>query len=406
MQNMISSSVETAIEAVVTQLSRELGERLQASLLFGSVTQGFYQPGESDVNLLFVVQDGTDIFDIRAVFLPLWREYGKILRHAPLIVPQSSFRRIKQVDPVFAYHLAEHGRFLSPSPHNDNLLKKLPPRDPHDAVARLATEALQASLGLLPALLPPPKAPAASAYLRKIARKIGRRQIPVEETAVETYARIQHTLAPQIARLPAGKAFSNSRIPAVTAPFLPGLQSLYKEGNNIVMVLAHLTAADIRRTDWEQMTERLAEECSGLILTSAAQLSLSLVYDTPIALKTGRFQHNWGMNPLHDLQTSIRHLMRNAAFIPGDIEINQLPHALLTQNDDQLHAIIHDFQNHLLNIQLAHELLHRFGDTDRFTPPEPLPERDADPRIRVEGIFNHLRWWADFYWQQMNSHPA
>jgi hypothetical protein len=353
-----------------------------------------------------VVQDDTDIFDIRAVFLPLWQEYGELLRQAPLIATSSSFQRIKQVDPVFVYHLAEHGRFLPSPSHNDDLLKNLPPRDPHDAAARLATEALQASQALLPALLPPGKAAPAHAYLRKLGRKMRQQQIPVGETAVETYARIQHTLAPQIARLPAGKAFSNTHIPAVTAPFLPGLQSLYKEGGSIVMVLAHLTAADIRQTDWEQMTDRLAEECSGLILTSAAQLSLSLVYDTPIALKTERFQHNWGMNPLHDLQTSDRHLMRNAAFIPGHIEINQLPHALLTQEDDQLHTIIHDFQNHLLNIQLAHELLHRFGNTERFVPPEPLPDRDADPRIRLGGIFKHLRWWADFYWQQMKSHPA
>ncbi len=249
----------------------------------------------------------------------------------------------------------------------------------------------------------PDKAQERVKLARRLARKLWQAPIAEDETAVTTYARIQQKLGPQIARLPAGKAYTNIDIPSVTAPFLPGLQSLYKEADNIVMVLAHLSPQDIQRTAWEQMTDRLTAECSGLVLTTAAQLCISLVYDTPIDLKTQRFQYNWGINHIAKLQSSKRQMMRQAAIAATFIEIDSLPHALLTQDDQHLHTIIHDFQNKLLNIQLTHELLCRFGDVERFTPPEPLPDRSLPSTERLQGIFNQLRWWSEFYTEQMRN---
>lgn len=397
------SSPEAAIEATITQFSGQLGPRLEAAYLFGSFAQGFYQPGESNINLLFLVANDVDLYELRPFFLPLWEKYGAVLGRAPLIATVDTFDRYTRLVPMLARHIVENGRFLI---GRSNPIQATPSFDPHEAVARLSTEAMNVSGALLPMLLSPENAAERRVKLRRLARRMWQTPLPETETTVQTFARIQQKLNPQIMRLPAGKLYTNRNIPAVTAPFLPGLQTLYKKSENIVMVLANMSAQDILRTDWEQMTDRLTAECEGLILTTAAQISLSLVYDTPIDLKTGVYQYNWGMNHLANLQTSRRQLMRHAATIPAHILLDELPHALLTQADNQLHTLIHDFQNKLLNIQLTHELLQRFGDTDKFTPPLPLPKQDCPPRERISGIMQHFNWWADFYVRQMRLAAA
>jgi hypothetical protein len=392
------SNVEAAIEETLTGFSRSLGSHLKAAYLFGSFVLEYYQPGESDINLLFIVDDDADFFELRHSFLPIWDRVGDTLRRAPLFARISAFSQYKRLEPAFAHHLHKNGRLLLGS---SDYVTTLPELDVQEATARLATEALAASGILIPSLMSPEQARERHQLARRLARKLWQEPVAETETAVTTYARIQQKLGPQIARLPAGKAYANTDVPSVTAPFLPGLQSLYKESENIVMVLAYLSAQDIQRTDWDLMTERLSEECHGLVLTTAAQLCLSLVYDTPIDLKTKRFQYNWGMNHIAKLQSSKRQMMRQAASVPARINIDSLPNALLTQNDDQLHRIIHDFQNKLLNVQLTHELLVRFGDVERFVPPEPLPDRSCSSIERVQGIFNHTQWWSEFYVEQM-----
>ncbi|MBE2222159.1 MAG: nucleotidyltransferase domain-containing protein [Anaerolineae bacterium] len=392
------SNAEAAIEATLTGFNRSLGSQLKAAYLFGSFVQGYYQPDESDINLLFIVDDDADFFELRNAFLPVWSKVGDTLQRAPLFARVSAFSQYKGLEPRFAHHLHENGRLLLGS---SDYVDTLPELDIQEATARLATEALTASGILIPSLMSAEQAAERLRFARRLARKLWQEPIAREETAVTTYARIQKKLGPQIARLPAGQAYTNTDIPSVTAPFLPGLQSLYKESDNIVMVLAHLSAQDILRTDWNLMTERLSEECTGLVLTTAAQLCLSLVYDTPIDLKTRRFQYNWGINHIAKLQSSKRQMMRQAAIAPARINIDSLPNALLTQNDDQFHTIIHDFQNKLLNVQLTHELLVRFGDVERFKPPQPLPDRSRPAVERLQGIFNHVKWWAEFYTEQM-----
>ncbi|PID85401.1 MAG: hypothetical protein CSB13_08300 [Chloroflexi bacterium] len=390
-------NAETAIEATLTKFSELLGSQLKAAYLFGSFVQGYFQYGESDVNLLFIVDDDTDIFEIREVFLPIWKNFSDVLRRAPYIARVNSFARLIQVDAILAHHLHENGRLLLGSA---DYLTGFPELDKQEVAARLVSEALVASSSLLPSLMPPEKAKASTKVARRLARKLWQAPVAEEETAVTTYARIQQKLGTQIACLPAGKAYANTEIPSVTAPFLPGLQALYKEADNIVMVLAHLSGSDIEKTDWEQMTERLSTECSGLVLTTSAQLSLSLIYDRPIGLKTQKYQHQWGIDHIAKLQSSKRQMMREAAATPTRIETQLLPHALLTQPDDQFGRIIHDFQNKLLNVQLTHELLCRFGDVERFVPPHPLPDRSSPPIKRLEAILKHARWWSEFYTKQ------
>ncbi len=390
--------MDAQIESLVQEVIAQMGHRLTAVYLFGSYTQAHFQPSESDVNLLFVLADNADIQDLREAFLPLWPQHAHWLRRGPWAARAGTLARFRRLNPHFAHHLALHGRLLYADPLFE--IGSLPALDPHELYGRLATQALIASNALLPALLDPATANERRSDLRRLARQLWQKPIP-EETAVRSYARVQHILGPKIAQLPAARAWNNTTIPTVTAPFLPGLQALYQQGPNIVMVLANLGPQAVRDTAWEQLKDRLAKECEGLVVTTAVQLCLSLVYDNPIGLVLKNYQHSWGMNPIADLTTSRRQIMRQAAALPTTIEMIQLPAAYLTQDDDHLHNLIHDFQNRLLNIRLEHELLHRFGYTPAYTPPASLPERTAPLHGRVRAIFRNLAWWSDFYLDQM-----
>jgi hypothetical protein len=396
--------MDAQIEALVQQLVAEMGSRLTAVYLFGSYTQPYFQPGESDVNLLFVLADDADVQTLRETFLPLWSQHSGWLRRGPWAASAGALERFRHLNPGFAHHLARDGRLLHASPAFEP--GPLPILDAHETYGRLVTQALSAANALLPELLEPDTAALRHAALRRLARQLWRKPIPQDETAVYTYARVQHVLGPKIAQLPAAHAWSNTTIPAVTAPFLPGLQALYQQGPNIVMVLANLGPQHVRDTNWRQLSDRLADECQGLVVTTAVQLSLSLVYDNPVGLVLKNYQHSWGMNPLADLTTSRRQIMRQAATLPASIEITELSSAYLTQDDSYLHTIIHDYQNRLLNVQLEHELLRRFDYTPQFIPPTPLPHRDAPPHQRIAAIRQHLAWWSDFYLDQMNRAEA
>jgi hypothetical protein len=400
----MNAQIIVSLQQITDQLARQMGDQLEAVYLFGSFGRAYYQPGESDVNLLFVLDDEADIHALRQTFLPLWAEYGDLLGRGPWVARRSALARHMALNPDFARHLTQNGRVLHATPSHQ--LPAGPPRDIHETLARLTTHSLTASNALLPALLKPDLAAQRTLELRRLARQLWRKPLPAGETAVQTYARVQQILTPKVSELPAARMWNNTKIPAVTAPFLPGLQSLYKQGNNIVMVLAFLSAQHVRETDWAQMTDRLRDECQGVVLTTAVQLCLSLVYDNPLGLVLKQYQHNWGLNPLADLRTSHRQIMRQAARFPSNIELIDLPRAYLTQDDSHLHTIIHDFQNKLLNIRLEHELLRRFGHADEFVNLPALPSRENSSPARIAAIFDSLAWWADNYTEQMQQAEA
>jgi hypothetical protein len=392
------SQIDNILEQIGDLATEQLGDQIVAVYQFGSYGQPSYQAGESDVNLLFLLSDEGDIAALREWFLPLWQRYGTWLRRGPWVASLSAFQRYANLHPDFALGLRQNGRFLHGSPLN---LPPLPSQDPHESVAHQATQALAASTAVLPGLLEPQTAEARLLDLRRLARQLWGEPVPEGETAVSTFARVRHILDAKINRLPAARAWRSEIVPAETAPFLPGLQSIYKQGPHIVMVLAHLSPDDARQTEWVQMMDRLAEECQGLVLTTAVQLSLSLVYDNPISLIFKSYQHNWGLNPLANLQTSRRQIMRQAAISAATIGLIDLPRAHLTQDDSQLHTIIHDFQNKLLNLRLQHELLNRFGYLSHFTLPDSLPEREAPAAERLTAIYRQLDWWLDLYTTEM-----
>jgi hypothetical protein len=260
---------------------------------------------------------------------------------------------------------------------------------------------MQASAALAPELLEPEIAEVRLSQLRRLTRRFRGEPLPEDETPAQLFARVQHFLEPRVAKLPAVKAWTDSQSPTATSPFLPGLQAIYKEGDNMVLVFARLTPQQIIKTNWQLLSERLANQCSGVWITTAAQLGLTLAFETPLALRFRRYEHNWGLNPLEIVPLSKRQMLRHATRTPSDILIDSLPNAYLTWGKEEMHRLIHDFQNKLLNVQLEHELLCRIKEVERFVPPRPLPARSAPVRQRIEAIFQHLEWWAHFYADEM-----
>ena len=393
-----------SIDTIVKQFKRKLGEQLKAIYLYGSFAQGFYQEGESDINLLIVVEEGTNLYILRDMFLPIWEAHGDLLKHAPFIAPYNAFVRHMQLNPMLAHHISRDGKQLFGTP---NLLEAiLPPIDGNNVYSHFANEVMDASKALVVDLLEPETAVSTKAHLRRILRRIRRAPLQKEETAVQQFARIQHYLTPIIGKLQIAQQWATAQSAPSTSPILPGLQTIYKTSGKMVFVFGQLTPQKILQTDWARLAQFMDKRCEGIELTTVEQLCLAITYERPLNIPFRNFEHNWGADFLPTLTAAPKHIFRQAARRPSHIQIASLPHAVLTQTDEALGTIIHDFQNKMLNVQLEHELMVRLKLVERFTPPDPLPDRDTPPRQRIDTIFKQLQWWADFYTEQMNQHAA
>lgn len=383
--------------------ARQMDQQIAAVCLFGSYGWPAYQPAESDINLLLLLHDEADLHAVAEWFRPIWQQAGAVLRRGPWVARLSEFGRFARLSPNFAAELTENGRFLHGALPS---LPAIPSADPHETIARLATQAMTASSALLPDLLEPGIAQQRHLELRRLARQLCQEPVPEGETAVVTYSRLRPILDAKINRLPAVRHWHNEKVPTDTALLLPGAQALYRQGTSMVIVLASQTPTQLRETNWPRLAGRLAGKCEGVMLTTAVQLNLSLAYDNPLGLVLRSYQHHWGLNPLAELQTSKRQIMRQAALAAATISLIDLPQAHFTQADDALPTLIHDFQNKLLNLRLQHELLHRLGHLSAYQLPDPLPDREAPLRQRLDAIYRQLDWWAAQYSAEMDQAAA
>jgi hypothetical protein len=389
--------MRTIIESVAKSLWQQLGGQLDALYLFGSLAQGSYQPGESDTNLLLIVTDDANVHDLRDIFRPIWQEHGPKLRRAPMVARRDSFRRHMQLNPLMGQHLAQVAEQLAGESH---LLDNLPTPDPREDFTQIAFETMQASVALAPEMIEPEATTTSIARLRQLARRLSGQAVESDKPAALLLAEIHHSLntmleeSPHLARWVSPKRPTNSLL-------LPQLEGAFKELGQLVMSFSVLSPHQIISTDWQQLSQQLAKHYTGLKITTSTQLRLIAELQSPLAYMFQRFEHEWGVNVLQNVDAVPARIMRDAARKPSRILVDSLPNAYLTQGDDQLGDLIHDFQNKMLNIQLEHELLHRMQQIERFTPPEPLPDRAAPSKFRVEAIFKQLNWWASYYSDQL-----
>jgi hypothetical protein len=383
---------------VVHQLDRALGNNLRGLYLYGSLTTNYYQPDESDINLLTVISDSSHFHEIRQVVLPVWERYGAQLKRLPLLVKQEALVRHMQLFPNFGYHLAQNGRLLHGEP---NLLGQLPDRSPAEFLSHLADEVMEVSAALAPNLLEPAEAERHKRRLRSLARRLLKRHIEPEETAVDLFAAIQNYLSRKIAALSTTQLLPP---PAPNTTPLPGLHAIYKkEMGHIVLVFNHLTIAQIKATDWTRIAGQLTDRCHGLHVTTSIQLRLLTKLERPLDMLFQRYTLDWGFDPLANLTPPFAYSLRHAARLPSQIAVEQLPAAYLTASEESLHKIIHDFQNRLLNIQLENEILYRMGQLQQYVPTPSLPGREAPAPQRIQAIFSHLDQWSDFYYTMMKQ---
>lgn len=392
--------MRNAVEAIAHVLSEQLGSQLEALFLYGSLAQDRHQPGESDVNLLMVVSDDIDIHALRALFLPLWREYGTRLRRAPLLARRSAFQRHMILNPLLARHLASEAKMLI---GEQELVNGFPTADPREPFARLANEAMQASVCIAPDMLEPDVAAASLEKLRSLARRVSGVPVPKDKPAVQLLAEIQQYLAEELDSSPHLERWVSPKRPS-TSLLLPSLEGAYKELGQLVMSFGALTPEQIARTDWQQLSQQLARHYNGLKIATSTQLRLVAELETPLAFSFQRYEHEWGVDVLETVEAPKRLIMRSAARTPSRILVDSLPHAYLTESADAIGELIHDFQNRMLNVQLEHELLRRLEQIEKFDPPEPLPDRDTPQEQRVDAIFQHFDWWADYYASQMSNY--
>lgn len=385
--------MQKVAEDVTRAFSDGLGGQLTAAYLYGSLVQGHYNQSESDINLLLVIEDDTSIHVVKEIFSPLWHAHGSRLRRAPLIMRRGSVGRHLSLNPALANHLQEHGRLLSGRldlPIDQTANHRLA------AFAHTALAALNASSAVAPQFHDPEDAAESLKQLRRLARSLSGRSQLEQKPAPLLLSEVQHYLLKEMEESLLIEPWISPN-PPTTSLLLPGLESAYKELGQIVLSFGKLSPHQIAGAEWNSLGSQLSEHYQGLKVTTSAQLRLIVQYENPLALAFERYQHEWGSEILQDLQISKADVLRYAARVPSQIESDDLPNKFLTSSDDQLAKIIHDFQNKMLNIQLEHELLRRMQHIEKFTPPEPVPDRYEHPHVRLDAIFKHLRWWSDFY---------
>jgi hypothetical protein len=396
-----------AIQASVNALHQAVGPRYQTCYLYGSLAQGLYQPDQSDINLLIIVDDETDIHTVRAALHPVWANYGEILRHAPGIATTATFRRHMLLNPILARHIDRFGKQVKGS---QKVLYQTSPLDKVRYVARLSAQAWQASEALAPQLLATTEAQTeALANLRRLVRQVRRRPVAQEERAEALFLEVQTALEQQISLL--GLAQALPRDPLITEkqvgdmPYhLPGLRAIYERMGKLILVADDL--ASLANFAWDKLADEVSGSYIGLQVTTPVQFQLAVEYEYPLEYVLRNFRHVWGEQFIEKLSPPTWAVLRDAARFATNIQIYELPHAYITANAQQdeeaaLRKLIHDFQNKLLNARLQNELLSRMKLTDRFEPPQPLPDRNRPTSDRVSGIFDQLQAWSKFYEEGM-----
>ena len=391
--------MDSAIKPIIQTLTADLGSQLEAVFLFGSQAAQQYQTAVSDTNLLLIISPYANMHAVRDSFQPLWQQHKASLKRAPLVATRLALQRHLRLNSHLALHLMQYGQQLHGEPLSPDFFRTRV--NPYETYAHLAHELLDAS-----AALGQNSDLQAEMRLNRLARQVHSQPMAQDETTVHQFNLVQQGLTGVLKQLPAAKVWYKAAQTGPTSPNIPGLQAIYAENNKNIFVFNQLTPKQINQIKWPVLAKQLSQTSTlqrnaSLHITTVAQFCLIGLYDKALDLRFNKYQHKWGIPFLSTLTPSRHQILRQAARLPSQILVDDLPQSYLTAANTQaetLHKLIHDFQNRMLNIQLENELLFRLGlITEKFTPPEPLPERDTPPKQRLNAIFQHLEWWADFY---------
>lgn len=393
--------IQVAVDEFQALMKQTLGGQLLAIYLYGSYLQDHYDPTESDVNVIAVVTDNTSLHICRDAIVPFWQKYQQHLHLPPLIVRESSFARHLRLNPILSYHLKGEGKHVFGKalvPMN------FPPPKSIEEIAYYSARLMDASMALASDLLIEEQAEDARKKLRRLARQLNHQQLKGDETVSQLFAQVQVSLQGMMEEMPQAKRFNQEHV--VNSVTDSNLRAIYQETDAMVIIIPEMIPSLLQAIQWDEITARLKDRCHAIVVTTSDQLRLAICYESPIDFALGRYSHMWGQTPLEGLEISPAMLYRAAARMPSGYLVQNFCHSyLVAENEEGIHKAIHDLQNRLLNIQLQHELLRRFGIMEAAKPPMPLPKRGTAFAKRIDAIYYHLDWWADYYSQKLMASP-
>ena len=390
-------------DIILDPLFASLGSHLKTTYLYGSYAQGFYQPGESDINMLVVTDETADFHTARQAVQTVWTQDGlaAAFQHPPTLVRQSAFTRHLNLNPALAHHLVAQGQHLAGTP----LSAPHSAPDPADLLAQDINQTILASSVLANHLLEPEIAQERWRLLRHLTRRLSGRPVPPKATAVQLLGWIQNHLQKRLNAL--SLPLPSSTAPDESAPpLLPDLQAIYEVTEEVLLILPDLSSARLAQTDWHAVADLLAGDYNGIRLTTPAQFHLALQHANPLGIRLMRYTLAWGVDGLANVPISTAAICREAARNTSHILTTLLPQMYLAADDDHVSKVVHDVQNKLLNVQLQHELLHRLLGWERVLPPFPLPDRHTPAQERVDANFAHFEWWSAYYSEQLAANKG
>jgi len=102
--------LEKTLDQIATDVATALGERLHSLVVYGSAVTGEYQPGRSDLNLLFLL-DRVDAAALEALVGPLAR-FRKKVPLSPLLLDRDDLARSQDSFPLEFLDLRLNHRLL------------------------------------------------------------------------------------------------------------------------------------------------------------------------------------------------------------------------------------------------------------------------------------------------------
>lgn len=397
--SMFGGAAGTAIKAVLDALTRDLSDDVVSLFLYGSLSSGTYQEGQSDVNLLIVLKEYVTIHQIRNILRPVWLKHMEVLKSTPLITTPETLKRHLDFNPGLGHHLVQFGTLLTGLPW----LPEITSYDMVEHLSWMTRSAMHASAAIAPSLLSNWEISESMSSLRSMTRKLFGLNVDEHQQAPVLLSQIQADILRRMEQHPS-LYWQDKRVPD-PPPLINDLRSIYEYENRLVLVLPELgpkyISERLTQIDWDAVADRIIGQYRGLWVTTAAQLRLILQYDSAADCQLQTYNHAWGLDPVADLPVEPKQVFRSFGRVPSKLLVDALPHAYITSNDSDLSMLVHDLQNKLLNVQLQNELYCRVRNWVIRKPPKPLPDRDHPMDIRIDGIHNHLDWWSEYYHAHM-----
>ncbi|HUS94282.1 MAG TPA: nucleotidyltransferase domain-containing protein [Patescibacteria group bacterium] len=395
---MNGGATNKTIDAVLDALG-DLGQNIEAVYLYGSLSNGTYQPGQSDINLLIVLDEEESFHQARKVLRPVWCNFGPVLKRTPLIATQSTLRRHLSFNPGLSRHLNEYGSLLAGHP----CLPEPLTRDPIERLSEMARIAMHGSAAITPSLLSERENAGTISCLRSLSRQLFDHEVSEDEHATALFSQIQADILSKMEQHPS--LFWKDQPISGAPPLVKDLRGIYEHENRLVLLLPDSGPEDVARRikniDWNAVAGRIISQYRGLWVTTAAQLRMIMLYDSPAAYQLGSYNHAWGLDPLVDLKVDAWRIFRNFGRSPSTLLVDTLPQAYTMSEDSDLAMMVHNLHNKLLNVQLKNEIYCRMQERPIAKPPGHLTDRDLPMEKRIDGIYNHLDWWSGHYANEM-----